>query len=94
MSKASYVLSQGQGRAHTCHWTGCAAQVPPAMWGCKRHWFMLPQAIRDRIWKAYRAGQERDMRPSCEYLDVAREAAAWIQANHPPQGGLDFGGAA
>jgi hypothetical protein len=84
MSKADYVRAQGQTRNHHCHWTGCKAEVPPAMWGCKRHWFKLPKALRDRIWAAYRPGQEIDQRPSRDYLEVAREVQAWIAANHPP----------
>ncbi|MFZ3008552.1 MAG: hypothetical protein WA047_20505 [Phenylobacterium sp.] len=91
MSKADYVRSQGQTRNHTCHWTGCAEQVPPAMWGCKRHWFRLPKAIRDKIWKAYRPGQERDQRPSRVYLEAAREAEAWIAAEVARKGGDQLG---
>ena len=48
------------------------------MWGCKRHWYALPQHLRDRIWRAYRPGQEADGRPSAEYLDAARDVQAWI----------------
>ena len=51
--KRAYVKSQPQTREHTCHWPGCKKQVPPAMWGCKKHWFMLPKHLRDRIWAAY-----------------------------------------
>lgn len=78
-AKAEYVKAQGQTRSHTCHWPGCARQVPPAMWGCKAHWYRLPAAIRQRIWSAYRPGQERDMRPSAAYLNAADEAQAWIR---------------
>lgn len=89
--KADYVRAEGQTRNHTCHWPGCTRQVPPAMWGCKPHWFALPKPLRDRIWRAYRPGQEKDMRPSAEYLAVAREVQAWIAANAPPtQPGLDL----
>lgn len=76
--KAAHVRSAGQTRRHGCHWPGCDAQVPPAMWGCRRHWFRLPPAIRNRIWRAYRVGQEQDGRPSAEYIAAAREAQAWI----------------
>jgi len=38
-TKADYVRSQGQTRNHHCHWPGCDKQVPPAMWGCKGHWY-------------------------------------------------------
>lgn len=80
-SKAAYVLSQGQTRGHLCHWPGCSAQVPPAMWGCRRHWFMLPPEIRAKIWKTYEPGQEADLSPSEDYLKAADEAQAWIRQN-------------
>lgn len=63
---------------HKCHWPGCPKAVPPAMWGCKNHWFALPLALRRRVWGAYRPGQEIDKRPSEAYLEVARDVQAWI----------------
>ena len=60
--------------AHTCHATGCNARVPPAMWGCRKHWFMVPPSIRRRVWATYRAGQEDDKQASPAYLRAAREA--------------------
>jgi hypothetical protein len=77
--KAAYVLRQGQTRKHSCHWPGCEAQVPPAMWGCREHWFRLPKHLRDEIWRAYRPGQEKDMRPSEAYLAAARRVQEWIE---------------
>jgi hypothetical protein len=77
-TKADYVRAQPQTRNHACHWQGCTEQVPPAMWGCKRHWFALPATLRARIWAAYRPGQEKDGRPSEDYLAVAHEVQAWI----------------
>ena len=79
MSKAEYVKSQGQTRAHTCHWVGCTRQVPPALWGCKDHWFKLPKSLRDRIWATYKPGQEVTMTPSAEYLKAADDAEKWIK---------------
>lgn len=81
VSKADYVKAQGQTRSHTCHWPGCGKQVPPAMWGCSPHWFKLPKAIRDDIWRAYRPGQEKDMKPSETYVQAARRAQEWIASN-------------
>ena len=70
-----------QTRAHTCHWPGCRAQVPPAMWGCKTHWFKLPKALRAKIWIEYRPGQEENLTlVSSEYLSVADEVERWIVA--------------
>jgi hypothetical protein len=83
MSKADYVRAQRQTREHECHWPGCGKQVPPAMWGCKKHWFMLPASLRARIWRAYRPGQEKDLDVSDEYFAVAREVQRWIATNSP-----------
>jgi len=77
-SKADYVLSQGQTRGHHCHWPGCSTQVPPAMWGCKAHWFRLPKRLRDRVWATYVPGQEVSMTPSDEYMRVVAEVESWI----------------
>lgn len=80
--KVAHVKSQGQTRAHHCHWPGCKKNVPPAMWGCYTHWRRLPKSLRDKIWEAYRLGQEADMRPSREYLDVADEVQRWIKEHY------------
>lgn len=66
---------------HHCHWPGCEKKVPPAMWGCYRHWMKLPKWLRDKVWAVYRPGQEVDKDPSPEYLAVANEVQAWIRNN-------------
>lgn len=65
--------------SHHCHWPGCEKVVPPAMWGCSRHWFTLPQQLRMKIWRAYVKGQEITKTPSQEYIDVALEVQRWIR---------------
>lgn len=88
--KGDYVKRQRQTRNHHCHWIGCEAQVPPAMWGCKKHWFMLPRNLRNEIWRTYQPGQEVDMTPSAEYLAVAQRVQNWIadyQNRNPPKEG-------
>jgi hypothetical protein len=77
--KRAYVRSQGQTRKHHCHWPGCGKQVPPAMWGCKAHWFRLPMALRDKVWRAYEPRQEVDLSPSEDYLAVADGVERWIR---------------
>lgn len=84
--KVAYVKGQGQTRDHHCHWPGCDKQVPPAMWGCCKHWMLLPKHLRDKIWATYRVGQEVTMSPSNEYLDAATEVQEWIVANYQPNG--------
>ena len=83
MSKADYVRNQPQTREHECHWPGCPKQVPPAMWGCRAHWYSLPLEIRNKIWAVYRPGQEVDIHLSKTYVAAAREAQKWI-AGLPP----------
>lgn len=83
-AKADYVRSQGQTRSHHCHWPGCDKQVPPAMWGCKAHWFTLPKSLRDDIWRAYRPGQEVTMTPSRDYLEVSNRVQQWIRVQGQP----------
>lgn len=63
-AKVEHVKAGKQTRNHDCHWPGCAEQVPPAMWGCRSHWFSLPQDLRERIWNAYVPGQEIRRSPS------------------------------
>lgn len=77
-TKRDYVQRQGQTRSHHCHWPDCDKQVPPAMWGCKKHWFQLPGRLRAAIWDTYEPGQEVTMTPSEDYLAVAREVQDWI----------------
>jgi len=62
---------------HTCHWPSCKTEVPPKMWGCKKHWFTLPQRLRNAIWATYRPGQEISKTPSELYLQVATVARIW-----------------
>jgi hypothetical protein len=74
-------IREGTHHGHTCHWPGCTAKVPPAAWGCRKHWYKLPLGIRNRIWAAYRAGQEDSKTPSRTYVEAARAAQDWIKEN-------------
>lgn len=64
--------------SHTCHWPGCKVPVPPKMWGCRSHWFRLPQSLRNAIWRTYVPGQEIAKTPSAEYVAAATLVQAWI----------------
>ena len=77
--KVAHVKSARQSRDHACHWPGCHRQVPPAMWGCREHWYALPREIRDAIWSAYQVGQESTRHPSFNYIEAAKAAQAWIR---------------
>ena len=84
-TKANYVRQHGDhDDSHTCHWPGCDRAVPPAMWGCRTHWYRLPLDLRNRIWMTFRPGQEIDKHPSEAYLKVAKEVQEWIASHYPP----------
>ena len=82
MKKIEYVRRQMVklviGDKHTCHWPGCGKVVPPALWGCREHWYRLPLLLRAKVWRSYRPGQEVTKDPSPEYLEAAKEIKKWI----------------
>jgi hypothetical protein len=39
---------------HACAARGCELHVAREMLMCRRHWFMVPKRLRDRVWAAYR----------------------------------------
>lgn len=65
--------------SHTCHAYGCTKVVPPRLFLCAKHWYMLPQEMRDAVWREYREGQEVRKDPTSAYLRVADEAIAWLR---------------
>ena len=72
--------------AHTCHATKCRIAVPPEMFMCKKHWYMVPKPERDLVWANYRRGQCDDMKPSRGYCESARRAVqsvAWKEGLEP-----------
>ena len=78
--KVKYVKSQTKhDGSHGCHWPGCGKSVPPAMWGCREHWFRLPKKLRDGIWMTYNPGQEVTKKPSLAYMTMAMVVQAWIK---------------
>jgi len=70
--------------SHTCHWPGCPVEVPPAMWGCKPHWFRLPLQLRRAIRATYVPGQEITKTPSRSYISAAKAVQYWIAQYAPP----------
>lgn len=59
---------------HTCHARDCTTPVPPKMFMCKKHWYMVPVELRQQVWAAYRPGQENNKTPSHSYLVIALNA--------------------
>lgn len=73
-----YRRQQGQVLRHRCMWPDCAVLVPLAMWGCARHWSLLPATLRKRIGRAYRDGVNNDTHPTRAYVDAHRAALEWV----------------
>lgn len=65
--------------SHTCHAIGCEKIIPPKMFMCRRHWFLLPKVMRNRIWFTYQKGQEITKQPSLDYLEIARNCIKLIE---------------
>ncbi|MEM7019161.1 MAG: hypothetical protein AAF512_17690 [Pseudomonadota bacterium] len=59
---------------HLCHAEGCQEAVPPKLLMCRRHWRMVPAELQQAVWQHYRKGQERDKRPTRDYLSAAQAA--------------------
>ena len=65
----------GRPRPHTCHVPSCHVSVPRQMLMCKHHWYMVPKALRDRVWATYENGQEAGLAtPSEAWHEAANEA--------------------
>lgn len=56
--------------SHTCHAEACTKVIPPRLLMCARHWALVPSAWQRIVWREYRPGQEKDKRPSAQYLLV------------------------
>jgi len=46
----------------------CRMPVATGMLACKPHWYMLPQSLRNNIWRTYREGH------TLEYAGYVRKA--------------------
>jgi hypothetical protein len=40
----------------TCPHPGCHREIAPDRFACKRHWYQLPIAMREKIWTDYVGG--------------------------------------
>ena len=71
--------------SHICHAKGCGDPCPPKHLMCKRHWFMVPKALREAVWDTYSPGQERgEGLPTKPWRDAADAA---IEAVYQMRGG-------
>ncbi len=71
--------------SHACHALGCGAAVPPRLLMCLRHWRLVPADLKAAVMRTYRPGQERDKRPTTDYLAAAKEAIRAVARAESPQ---------
>lgn len=70
--------SSAAGDVHLCHAIGCSTPIDPWRLMCAPHWKRVPPELQTAVWAAYRHGQEKDKRPSREYLEAAELAIAAV----------------
>jgi hypothetical protein len=64
---------------HTCHAIGCSEEVPPKKLMCLRHWRMVPDELKVKVYEAYVVGQCDTKKPSRIYLEYARRAITAVR---------------
>jgi hypothetical protein len=73
---------------HTCHAHKCKTEVPPRLFMCNLHWHWLrreqPELVQ-LLLLYYRKGQERDKKPSHNYIGVAQECIRYIASHEHPE---------
>lgn len=40
-----------------CPIAGCGALIDPSRLMCRRHWYLVPRRLRDRVWATWRGGE-------------------------------------
>lgn len=45
---------------HTCHAISCDTPVDPSLLMCRAHWFRVPLAMRNAVWREYHNGITKD----------------------------------
>lgn len=57
-----------------CEVDNCTQQVPTDMLMCRRHWFLVPKDIRDRVWAGYHRGMDEEYEVAvAAAIDAVRE---------------------
>jgi len=57
----------------TCWANGCERQIDDQYLMCSRHWRLVPQEVRNRVWRHFREGQDATT-ASQEYFEAAADA--------------------
>jgi hypothetical protein len=54
-----------------CPVPGCREQIDSSRLMCRRHWYLVPKQIRDRVWATWRSGQGALSKEHLEAVHVA-----------------------
>lgn len=65
-------MTQIQLGEHRCHAEACTTPVPPKMFMCRKHWYMVSPDDRRLLWHLYMPGQEIHKDPTQAYLEHAQ----------------------
>jgi hypothetical protein len=68
------IVSEEEMVARTCHAIGCTKPCRPNELMDTAHWQMVPLPLRQAVWAAYQAGQERTKRVTWAYLQATAKA--------------------
>ena len=63
-----------------CRASGCPATIPLEHLMCHRHWFMLPDDMRQDVWRALQAKRTGDQAGQVEYGVAVIRAIKFVDA--------------
>ncbi len=72
---------------HNCAIPDCGARIPTSMLMCRRHWFMVPRPLRDRVNDAWSIAPDMRALESPEYMAARQEAIDAVAALLRPSTG-------
>ena len=71
---------------HICHAVGCSVPCQPEFLMCRKHWGLVPQVLKARVYRHYRRGQCDDKNPSRYWLEAAAEVIKYVAQREAVQG--------
>lgn len=66
---------------HFCHAKGCSTPCKPEHLMCIRHWKMVPELLKAKVYATYRPGQCDDKKPSEAWRRAAHAAIEFVAAH-------------
>lgn len=63
---------------HKCAAIDCSEQIDNSMLMCRDHWFLLPYAMRNKIYYLYNH-RRRNFQASEKYLESVKRAQQYLQ---------------